>query len=562
MRDVTNGLSHPKVIEAHEFMRDGRLSRREFVRIAALLGVAAPLAYRVAGLEPAFAQVANSPFPADDAKAKKGGILRVAMQVQEVIDPATFQWVEMGNQARHTLEYLAMTGPDNITRPMLAESWEASSDLKTWTFRIRKNVMWHNGDMLTAEHVRASFARALDPDIGAGGVVGLSTFAAMLREEGGKRVLIPGALEATDEHTLVMRLQKPVLSVPEDCYNYPTAIVHPSFEPPLASRPIGTGPFTISELEVGDKCVLKRVTRTTDGAPFTYWGGEVYLDEIHYYNYDEDDQLTALASGDVDAVYELSSEQMDLAKALPGRILAAKTAQTLVCRMQISQAPFDNPKVRAAVTLSCDNPTLKKLVYPDGGSVGENHHVAEIHPEYFKLPPLRRDPAGAKALLAEAGYPDGIDLTIHVSETDGLWHRTLCEAMRDQMAPAGIRLKIQMMPGEVFWREWTKLPFAAVAWTHRPLGTMCLSLGYRSGVPWNDTHYASAEFDAALDSAEATLDVVERRAKMEVVERMLQEANLMVQPVFRPVYAMTTENVNGYPAHPTQYHQFNKVWLS
>ena len=89
-----------------------------------------------------------------------------------------------------------------------------------------------------------------------------------------------------------------------------------------------------------------------------------------------------------------------------------------------------------------------------------------------------------------------------------------------------------------------------------------LSLGYRSGVPWNETHFSSTEFDSALDEAEATLDVEERRAKMETVERLLQEAAVIIQPFWRPVFTMAKDYVQGYPAHPTQYHQFNRVWLS
>jgi peptide/nickel transport system substrate-binding protein len=80
-------------------------------------------------------------------------------------------------------------------------------------------------------------------------------------------------------------------------------------------------------------------------------------------------------------------------------------------------------------------------------------------------------------------------------------------------------------------------------------------------VPWNETHYASPEFDAALDEAEATLDVEARRAVMEKVEGILQDDAVMVQPVFRPVYTIVAPGVIGYPAHPTQYHQFNKVWI-
>jgi len=556
------GPLHPKIEEARDLMERGRLGRRDFVRIAALLGVGAGAAYALAGL-PAPAEAADStPFPVADPAAKKGGVLKVAMQVQPMDDPATYAWVEMSNQTRHIVEYLTFTGTDNITRPMLAESWEANDDLTVWTFKIRSGVRWHNGDLLTAQQVRASLERALDPELGAGGVTGLSTFAAMTALQDGETRMIPGSIETPDERTLVLRLQKPVLSVPEDCYNYPAAILHPSFKAPFSENPIGTGPFTLEELTVGERCVLKRVSQTTDGKPFEYWGGEVFLDEIHYYNFDEEAQLEALAAGTVDAIYEFGIEQLDLARSLlDAKIILAQTAQTLVCRMQVSQAPFDDPRVRKAIQLSVDREAVMRRAFPVGAVVAEDHHVAPLHPEYFRLPPLERDLDRARALLAEAGQED-LEITLDVGNTDGPWHQSVCEAIRDQFAEAGIRLTLNIMPPAEYWGIWKTSAFGATAWTHRPLGTMSLSLGYRSGVPWNETHFSDPEFDAALDAAEASLDVEERRAKMEEVERRLQEAAVILQPLWRPVLTLTKAKVQGYPAHPTQYHQFNKVWLA
>lgn len=564
---------HPKAKEAMDLMEAGRMNRREFVRIAALTGLAAGTAYAMAGLaDPVMAaETGNLPFPADEADAQSGGILKVAMQIQKMEDPATYSWVEMSNQTRHLLEYLAMTGPDNITRPMLAESWSASDDLKTWTFNIRKGVMWHNGDELTAEHIKWNIERWTDPAIGSSNV-GLSSISALVEEvdsgekddKGNAKMvkkLRDGAITVVDSHTIQFNLAKPVLSFPEDMYNYPTAILHPSFKPPFSDNPIGTGAYMLAELAVGDKCILKRITKTTDGKDFNYWGGKVYLDEIHYYNFDEDNQLTAFAGGDVDAIYEFSIEQMELAKAVEGNIVAARTAQTLCCRMRVTEPPFDDIRVRKAIVMACDNAAIKALVYPEGGDIGENHHVAPVHPEYFELPPIKRDVEGAKALLKEAGK-ENLEVTIDVGNTDGPWHQAVAEAMRDQLKDAGITLNVNVMPASNYWEIWAKTGFGATAWTHRPLGTMVLSLGYRSGVPWNETAFASAEFDAALDAAEATLDVEERRAKMEKVEKILQDAAVMVQPLYRPVYTITSKKVHGYPAHPTQYHQFNKVWMS
>src|SRR5258707_11421512 len=154
---------HPKVLEAFELLKAGRMDRREFVRGAALLGTCAAAAQARVGLpDPVFAAT-SLPFGPDDPQAKTGGILKFAMQVQKMEDPANYSWVQMSNQTRHTLEYMAMTGPDNVTRPMLAESWTAAEDLKTWTFNLRKGVMWHNGDELVADHIVWNINRWLDP---------------------------------------------------------------------------------------------------------------------------------------------------------------------------------------------------------------------------------------------------------------------------------------------------------------------------------------------------------------------------------------------------------------
>ena len=358
--------AHPYIPRLVQQLEARRVDRREFLRTATLLGMSSGAAYGIAGkilgehlVDPALAQ---------SGTPKTGGILRVAMEVQKMDDPATYSWTQMSNQTRHIAEYLAITGPDNVTRPMLAESWEASDDLKTWTFHLRQGVLWHNGEEFVADHVVWNIERWVNPDL-ASSNSGLSTFASL------------DTVEAVDKHTVRLNLNKPVLSAPEDCYNYPTAILHPSFKAPFSDNPIGTGPFTLGEpLAVGDRCILKRITQTSDGKEFKYWGGDVYLDEIHYYHFDADNQLTAFASGEVDSIYGFGIEQYELAEALDGEIVPARTAQTACCRFRVSEAPFDNKKLRQAIVKATDNTVYRDFVFQGRGDVAENHHVAPIHP--------------------------------------------------------------------------------------------------------------------------------------------------------------------------------------
>ncbi|HTN95894.1 MAG TPA: ABC transporter substrate-binding protein, partial [Nordella sp.] len=434
-------------------LKNGKVDRREFIRMAALIGVAAASAYALAGMSVPAEAAGTLPFAKPDPAAKAGGKLRIAQRVAAMKDPATYPWNEMANQSRQIIEYMTLLGPDNIIRPMLIEAWEPSEDLKTWTLQVRKGVMWHSGEELTAEHIAWNMRRWTDSKTGSSNI-GLSTFNALTRDTGekdakGKAIRVPAdnAIEVVDTHTVRLHLSRPILSVAEDCAEAPTGIVHPSFVEPFSDKPIGTGPFTLAELVVGDRCILKRVTKTTDGKDFAHWGGEVYLDEIHFYNFDQENQTIALSSGTVDATYELPLDQMALAQSIDGaQIKSVRTGQTICCRMQVDAEPFKDIRVRQAVVKAVDNAAIQKLIFPEGGAPAYNYHVAPVHPEHFPLPALVRDVEGAKALLKEAGHENGLSLTIDVGNTDGVWQQAVCEAMRDQLKDAGIKLAVNVLP--------------------------------------------------------------------------------------------------------------------
>lgn len=550
-------------------LKNGKVDRREFIRMAALIGVGAVSAYALAGMNAPVLAAGTSPFPQPDPAAKAGGTLRVGQRVTAMKDPATYSWNEMANQTRQILEYMTILGPDNVIRPMLIESWEPSEDLKTWTLNVRKGVMWHNGDELTAEHIAWNIRRWTDSKTGASSL-GLSTFSALTRDTGekdakGKAVRVPAdnAVEVVDTHTLRLHLSRAVLSVAEDCGENTTSILHPSFVEPFSDKPIGTGPYTLAELVVGDRCILKRITKTTDGKDFKHWGGEVYLDEIHFYNFDQENQTIALASGTVDATYELTLDQVPLAQSINGaQIGSVGTAQTLCCRMQVDAEPFKDKRVRQAVVKAVDNAAIQKLIFPEGGAPAYNFHVAPVHPDFFPLPELARDVEGAKALLKEAGYEKGLSLTIDVGNTDGVWHQAVCEAIRDQLQDVGIKLTVNVLPATRYWEVWTKTPFGATSWAHRPIGTMVLAQAYRTGGPWNESRFSDPAFDEALAQAEGTIDIEKRKLKMEQVEKILQDAAVMVQPLWRPVYNLRAANVHGLEPHPARIMQLNRVWIS
>jgi len=556
-KNPTEKRVHPGVEQMQKALADGKCSRREFLRTVTLLGVSATAAYGMAGL-PDFISSAH-------AAQKKGGVLKFGMNVQEMADPSTYSWTQKSIIARHIIEYLVETGPDNITRPYLAESWEASDDLKTWTFHLRKGIKWSNGDDFNADDVVFTFTRWLDPKTGSSN---LGLFNAMLEETGekdskGKAIkrMTKNAVQKVDAHTVQLNLNTPVLSIPENLYNYPTGIVHRNFEKEggdLSKNPVGTGPYTLTKFKVGEIAVLKKRKEP-------YWGGEVFLDEIRFIDLGDDPgaYLAAIASQQVDAIYQLDLTTLEAAKNIPGiKVVSIPSTQTGVIRMKVNKKPFTDIRVRKAVQKTCDAQRQLDIAHRGLGIVAEHHHVAKIHPEYFALPPFEQDIEGAKKLLAEAGYAKGLELSCNVGNTDGVWEQDSVAVLKEDAAKAGINIKINKMPTAQYWDNWTKAPLSLTSWTHRPLAVMVLGLAYRSGVPWNESSYANPEWDAALTEAESELDVESRRAKMEKVEKILQDDAVLVQPFFRSVFTAARENVVGFEMHPTRYYRFHKVSLA
>jgi ABC-type transport system substrate-binding protein len=552
---------HAYLPELREELRTGRIERREFLRLATLLGVSASAAYAMAGMQPVGRALAAAP--------KNGGNIRISMRVQEMTDPATFDWTEKSNVSRQILEYLTITGADNVTRPYLCERWRASDDLKTWDLYLRKGVKWSNGDAFTADDVVFNFTRWLDPATGSSNQ---GLFSAMVEDidtgktdKAGKPLkskrMTAGAVEKINDQQVRLHLNRPELAIPENLYNYPTAIVHRRFSDEggdLSKNPVGTGPFALKSYRVGEKAEL---VRRKGGA---YWGTAPHLDGIRYFDHGDDPaaNLAALASAQVDLVYETYVEQLDVVKAIPDtQLFEAITAQTGVARMQMDAKPFDDPRVRLAVRLCQDHERLLALAYRGRGAPAEDHHVAPIHPEYAPMAVPRQDYPRARKLLADAGYANGIDLRIDVKK-EPPWEVAVVQALAQMCRPAGIRIRINVMPNTQYWEIWNKTPFGFTAWTHRPLGVMVLNLAYRSGVPWNESHHVDAEFDRRLDQASAALDVDERRKHMAWLQRRLQDNAVIAQPFWRSIFAAGHKRVRGYRLHPTNYHQLNKVWLA
>jgi peptide/nickel transport system substrate-binding protein len=369
-----------------------------------------------------------------------------------------------------------------------------------------------------------------------------------------------GALEKVDDNTVRFHLNNADLALPESMADYPALMVNRRFDDEggdLVKNPVGTGPYALKDFAIGEKATL---VRRTD-AP--YWGGDVNLDQISYIDHGDDPaaQIAALASGQVDTNFQTSIEQVETIKNIADlNIYERVTAQTGVARMHVSTAPYDNKKLRQAVQACVDHDKMLAIVYRGRGGPAEDHHVAPVHPEYAELPKMKQDHAKAKRLLSEAGYPDGVDLTIDCVSNPP-WEQNACKALSEMVKPAGINLAINIMPGGTYWDVWASTPFGFTAWTHRALGVQVLNLAYRSGVSWNETNYANPEFDKTLDAAGAILDPNERRKVTMKLEQILQEDALIQQSLWRSIFVTAHKRVKGLYAQVALEHHYNGVWL-
>ncbi|MBW1776420.1 MAG: ABC transporter substrate-binding protein [Deltaproteobacteria bacterium] len=545
-----NEKLHPAIPDLKAAVNAGKLTRREFIRYATLLGVSAAAASQMIGI----------PWPKKLAAAgpKRGGVLKISQSIQKIDHPARYSWLMPSNSMRMVFEYMTLTGPDNVTVPYLCESWSASEDLKTWTFNVRKGVKFNNGDSFTADDCIFTINQWLDQEVKSSllGLVG--------------SYLKPSGIEKVNDYQFKLHLERPEIAVPEHFFQYTAQVLnHRTFEGDMKKAPHGTGPYVLDTYKEGEICIVKRRSdywqKAADGKPLPY------MDEIRFIDMGSElaPQIAALKSGEIHLIDASDNPGPQIMKAVKGdaniSVLPVATATTRVLRMRVDMKPWTDNRVRMALKLCQNREKILALAYQGEGLQGQDFHVYPKHPEYCEKPIPAYQPDKAKALLAKAGYPNGIDVNIAVGSewTDIVRY---AEVLKQDALPAGIRVNIQTMPTSQYWEKWTEVDLGVTPWTHRPLGTMVPNLAYVADdkgnpVPWNETRWVDKEFSALLDQASGTLDVEKRRQIFCKLEDIQVTRGSIGIAYWMNTWMCPSKKLKNVEAHPNLIFLFNEAWL-
>ncbi|TFV51213.1 ABC transporter substrate-binding protein [Bradyrhizobium niftali] len=466
---------------------------------------------------------------------KRGGVLRMSVdQAASVIHPML---------ARVNPEYLVTEllysnltrlKPDMTVEPDLAMSWEPNATLTEWTFKLRPGVTFHDGSPLTADDVVATINAILDPKTASPG----RTNVGPIKE-----------VAAVDPLTVKFTLAGAYADLPV-ALTYLNARIVPAKViagdlASLSTTANGTGPFKLASYEPDRRIVVER-------NPAYYDPARPYLDRIELLVYpDRTAEASAMISGEIDLLLTTAPGEYErLAKADGVKALRTPSGQFLNINLGCDQKPFNDVRVRQALALVVDREATVGFVAGGYGTPGNDTPLSSAYHFYKNIPLKKPDIATAKKLLADAGYPNGIDLTLVASDRPST-RTQLGVAVREMAAAAGFRINVQTMPHATYLDQvWKKGNFYVGFYNMQPTADAVFKLLYTSDAAWNETHWNNADFDAVINAARVETDEAKRTALYAKAQDMMNAEVPSVISAFFDLLAAQRSYVEGYALHP------------
>ena len=417
--------------------------------------------------------------------------------------------------------------------PDLAESMAASPDGLTWTFRLRPGVKWHDGQgEVTAEDVVQSLRRAADPK--------RSSFSGEYRDV--------ASVDAVDARTVKLVLRQPVPSLPGLVSNYHGGLIVPARlanEPGFGKSPVGTGPFMFTRTEAG-ATVLTAFPGYFRGAP------KLAGITVRYLNSDQTREL-ALTAGEIDLMLGRREQRwVQRMRAQPGIVVDVfQPGEFRTVFLNAASKPLDDVRVRRAVAMAIDVAGIVKFVGPDVATQARSA-VPVGHLGHVDVPQIAYDPAGARALLAEAGHKDGITLKAVVSSISA--QLPIMEVIQAQLKRAGITLDLEVVDHATYHarirQDLSQVTFYGAA--RFPVADSYLSQFYHSrsapGRPTMATNFGHCSAaDAEIDAARSETVQAKQLALWATAQQKIADAVCTV-PLFDllQVWARTDRLDYGY----------------
>lgn len=506
------------------------MSRRRFLSMAGLgLGLTA------VGFVPR--SILGSPaVGVARAAGNRSGTLRIGWTSPTNLDPAKFS--DAPDESIGSAIYNRLLTLDSKSKlvPSLAKSWTVSPDGKTVTLKLQSGVKFHDGSAFSADDVKFTIDRLRAADTKSAAA---SLFTSL------------ASIEITDPTTITFKLSQPDAVFLNNLADYHVFILKKGTKDP-AKELNGTGPFKTTP----DK--IDFTTRATFVANPDYWEADlpkVNALEMTFVKATAD-LVPSVQGGQIDWVARVPFARFVELKSDPNLATAIIAAnQFSHIRLRSDRKPGSDPKVRQAFRLAMNRDEVNKAIFQGLATPGRDTPIGPLYGDLYSeaTPVPKRDVAAAKQLLADAGYPNGLDIDFYVPQGEE-GSDELAQVLQAQWKEAGINVKLQIVPQSVYYSDkpnnWLDADLAVTFWASRPDPQAYLDLAWRSKEgtdlgKWNEAHFSDPELDKLIDAARIETDTKKRAQDFAEIQRILIERGPSYIPYFQPLFVAQSKKVSG-----------------